>query len=211
MAGYNRVADIDRGWRERLARIQLGQWGVTVGVIGAAASRVHPPKQTLDSQTERFLITHASKGNADAASQLESMRASDATKRINHIFKPGPTMAELGEIFEFGLGNNPERSWLRGYIDENDIKIKQKILRVSEKVYQGEMSPQDGMNLLGLSVVGGIKRRIQAFIPPPLAASTLAKKGPEKTTPLIDSAQWIGSITHAVEQRPQAQAREGSV
>lgn len=206
-----KVVDIDRGWRERLARIQLEQWGVVVGIIGANASRVHPPPQSLDEKTRKFLTKEAMGGNSDAQDQLIAMRKADEGKALLGLFRPGPTMAELGEIFEFGLGNNPERSWLRGYVDENEIKILQKVKRVSEQVYQGKTSPQDAMNLLGLSVVGGIKRRIQASIPPPLAASTLKKKGPTKTTPLIDSGQWIGSITHEVQTRGQAASREGSV
>jgi hypothetical protein len=139
--------------------------------------------------------------------QLQALRGSDAEKRIKHIFKPGPTMAELGEIFEFGLGNNPQRSWLRGFLSENGDKLSAKVKRVAEKVLKGEITAEAGMNLLGLDAVGGIKKRIQAGIQPPLAASTLARKGPNKTTPLIDSAMWIGSITHEVV--PASEAKSG--
>ena len=209
MAG-SRVVDIDHGWREwekRVKRVSLGGVTVKVGIIGANASRVHAPQQTLDKKTESFLQKEDAGGNADAALQLQSLRDSDAQKRIKHLFKPGPTMAELGEIFEFGLGNNPERSWLRGYMTDNRDKLLARVKIVAKKVLAGEMTAEAGMNLLGLYAVGGIKKRIQASIPPPLSASTLKKKGPTKTTPLIDSGQWIGSISHEVV--PAAEAMNG--
>lgn len=205
----SKVADIDRGWRERAARIALGGAAVKLGIIGANASRVHAPVQGLDANTERYLQAQDARGNSDATLQLQALRDADAQKRIAHIFKPGPTMAELGEIFEFGLGNNPERSWLRGYKAENETKLLQKIKRIAEQVYQGKMTPTQGMNLLGLSAVGGVKKRIQAGIQPPLAASTLRKKGPSKTTPLINSGAWIGSISHEVVSASEAQGGGG--
>ena len=206
----SKVTDVDHGWKAWEARVKkVSIDGVTVklGIMGANASRVHPPPQTLDSKTEKFLQAEDARGNVDATLQLQALRSADATQRVKHLFKPGPTMAELGEIFEFGLGNNPERSWLRGFLTENGAKLSAKVKRVAEKVLQGEMTAEQGMNLLGLDAVGGIKKRIQAAIPPPLAASTLARKGPTKTTPLIDSGMWIGSITHEVV--PASEAKSG--
>jgi hypothetical protein len=205
----NSVQDIDRGWKaweKRVRKVSIDGVTVKLGILGANASRVHPPAQILDKKTEKFLNREGERGNVDAVLQLQALRDSDATKRLKHIFKPGPTMAELGEIFEFGLGNNPERSWLRNFMIENGAKLSAKVKRVAEKVVTGEMTAEQGMNLLGLDAVGGIKKRIQANIPPPLAPSTLARKGPNKTTPLIDTGMWIGSITHEVVPASEAKA-----
>jgi hypothetical protein len=210
----SRVTDTDRGARElglRVAKYAIEGLAVKVGVIGDAASRVHVQASALDKKTENFLIKEASRGNADAANQLDELREKDSVKRINAIFKPGPTMAEIGEIHEFGLGNNPERSWLRAYVDENASNIQAKIKRVAEAMVKQDMTPEAGLNLLGLSVVGGIKKRIQAAIAPPLAASTLRKKGPNKTTPLINTAQFIGSISHQVVTAEAARNSDGGL
>lgn len=109
------------------------------------------------------------------------------------------TMAALGEIFEFGLGNNPERSWLRNYVDENAERLNEMFKRVAEQVLQKKMTHEQGLELIGLQVVGEVKARVQSGIAPALAASTLRRKGPNKTTPLIFTAQWVGSINHKVE------------
>lgn len=111
----------------------------------------------------------------------------------------GVTIGEIGEFHEFGLGNNPVRSWFRGYIDENQPGIEEKIRRVAVQVEQGRMTPVQGLALLGLSIVGGIQKRISAGIAPPVTAATQARKGPSKTTALINSGQFRSSISHRVE------------
>lgn len=207
-----KVTDIDHGWREaekRVARMALEGIGVKLGIIGAAAQVTHNVPQALDDKKlTNYLVKESARGNTDAADQLIALQQSDASAKLKAIFKPGPTMAELGEIFEFGLGNNPERSWLRGWKSENETLLLKKIKRVAEAVFQGKMSPEQGMNLLGLSSVGGVKKRIQASIAPPLKPATLKRKGANKTTPLIDTAQWIGSISHAVVSASEGQNGE---
>ena len=111
----------------------------------------------------------------------------------------GITIGEIGEIHEFGLGNNPVRSWLRGYVDVNRTQIAAKIRKVAEGVEQGTLTVEKGLDLLGLSIVGGIQKRISAGIAPTVTAATQARKGPDKTTALINSGQFRSSIKHIVE------------
>jgi len=106
------------------------------------------------------------------------------------------TVGALAEIFEFGLGNQPERSWLRGYVDENNARITQMIARVGEQVAAGKMTPEEALNLVGLKMVGEIQQRISAGIEPPNEDSTIRRKG--SSTPLIDTGQFRGSISHEV-------------
>jgi hypothetical protein len=109
----------------------------------------------------------------------------------------GITVGELGEIFEFGLGQ-PIRSWLRGYVDAEREQITERLRRVAKQVKAGAMTPEQGLDLVGLSIVGGIVQRIQAGIAPPVTAATQRRKGEDKTTALINSGQFVGSISHVV-------------
>jgi hypothetical protein len=108
------------------------------------------------------------------------------------------TVAEIAEIHEFGRGNNPERSWLRNYVLENEERIKAMIRRMARAVREGKMTQEEALNLFGLQVVGEIKARITKGIAPALAASTLRIKGADKSTPLIRHGQFIGSIDHTI-------------
>ena len=111
----------------------------------------------------------------------------------------GITIGEIGEIHEFGLGNNPIRSWLRGYVDPNNAKIREKVRRLEQEVLKGRMTVEQAMATLGANIAGGIKKRIAEGIQPQVTAATQRRKGPNKTTPLINSGQFRGSISFKVE------------
>jgi hypothetical protein len=109
----------------------------------------------------------------------------------------GKTVGEIGEIHELGLGNNPARPWLRPVVDGRASHIKAYEQRIAEAVVQGKVTPEAGMNLLGLELVGMIKARIQHGIAPQLKPATIIRKG-GKATPLIYTSQFIGLISHKV-------------
>lgn len=113
--------------------------------------------------------------------------------------KDGTTNAEIGAIAEYGLGASPERSWLRGWVDENKQIIVRNLRIIGKGVFRSRDEVRIGCDRFGLWAVGGIKRRIQAGIQPPDSAATIARKG--SSTPLIDTAQFIGSIQHQTEIR----------
>lgn len=114
----------------------------------------------------------------------------------------GKTVAEIGEIHELGLGNVPARPWLRPVVDGRKTLVQARLRRVAEAVALGKLAAKDGMGLLGIDLVRIIKARIVAGIPPELAESTKARKrnraGQAKDTPLINTAQFLGSITSEV-------------
>lgn len=113
----------------------------------------------------------------------------------------GKTVAEIGEIHELGLGV-PARPWLRPVVDGRRTLVQARLKRVAEAVALGRATAAQGMDLLGLDLVRIIKARIVAGIPPELAESTKERKrntaGQYKNTPLINTAQFLGSITHEV-------------
>lgn len=104
------------------------------------------------------------------------------------------SIVDLGAIHEFGLGDNPERSWLRGWFDENLPALEADIRNVSRQVLLGRMTTEHGLDLLGQKYVGQIQKRMAESIPPPLKPATIRRKG--SSTTLIDTGQLRSSISY---------------
>ena len=116
-----------------------------------------------------------------------------------HKESNGKTVAEIGEIHEFGGGNVPARPWLRPVVDGRKAFLQARIRRVAEAVLLGKVDAEAGMRLLGFEIVRLIQARIRSGISPALKESTIARKtnkaGQTKNIPLIFTAQFIGAIT----------------
>lgn len=140
-----------------------------------------------DKGWARLLKTAAAPGVQLAMGVLNDQQHEGSTKSVG----------EIGEIHELGLGNAPARPWLRPVVDGRASHIKAYEQRIAEAVVQGKVTPEQGMNALGLELVGMVKVRIQHGIAPQLKPATIARKG-GKATPLIYTSQFIGSITHKV-------------
>lgn len=103
------------------------------------------------------------------------------------------TMGEIAAIHEFGIGV-PERSFLRGYFKESNATVAEAALRL----LRSRGATPAMLETLGTWLVGQIQLRIANRIPPPLAASTIARKGSD--VPLIDTGQLRSSIAYKVEK-----------
>lgn len=107
------------------------------------------------------------------------------------------TVLEIAVIQEFGTDKIPARSFLRAWFDENREKCHEAVARMMKAVIAGKYTKEQALELLAQRFVGEIQRRIAQGIPPPLAPSTVARKG--SSTPLIDKGQLRSSITYVVE------------
>lgn len=103
------------------------------------------------------------------------------------------TIVDIAAIHEFGLGDVPERSWLRAWYDENEAEAIAKIRKGMEKVIAGEYTVETVMTALGAWAVASIQARITKGISPPLEPATIAAKG--SSVPLIDTGLFRSSIT----------------
>jgi hypothetical protein len=108
------------------------------------------------------------------------------------------SLLEVAIVHEFGAGHVPARSFIRATIDEKRAEIAREQAKAARAVLSGQVSADVALARLGQFVVGLIQARIVAGIAPPLAASTLRRKG-RKTTPLILTGQLRSSVTYAVE------------
>lgn len=109
---------------------------------------------------------------------------------------PGITIGELATIHEFGLGV-PERSFLRAWVDERRAEIENVVIRGGRAVALGKMPVRTALEQIGQWAVGSIQTRMAQNIPPPLAPSTIARKG--SSVALIDTGQLRSSITYEVD------------
>ncbi len=114
-----------------------------------------------------------------------------------HKDSDGLTVLEVGAFHEFGLGNNPERSFIRGWVDENESKVVEFLGKEVERATKNGAEDFDqGLERLGLFCQSGIQARMSQGIPPPLKKATVDRKG--STVPLIDTGQLRASITYKV-------------
>lgn len=109
----------------------------------------------------------------------------------------GGTVADVASINEFGLGNVPERSFVRAWADENKSENADLLRKIGESIVRGSGTVEDGLERAGLVMAASMQKRIAGGIGPENAPSTIAKKG--SSTPLVDEGILKASITHKVE------------
>jgi len=112
----------------------------------------------------------------------------------------GLSNAELASIHEYGLGHVPARPFIRPPFVAN----KASYLDILRNAYGAAMKSNDpsgfrrALALIGMKMTADIKNYVTqgAGVPPPLAASTVARKGSSR--PLVDTGQLINSVSYEV-------------
>lgn len=130
----------------------------------------------------------------------------DEAKKV-HDEESGLNMAELAAIHEFGApaAGIPERSFIRATLDGKRGEYARDLLpRLFRGVVERRTSIWQAFELAGMQMAADIKARITEGpgIPPPLAPSTIARKGSDR--PLVDTGRLLGAITWKVELGPKA-------
>jgi hypothetical protein len=103
---------------------------------------------------------------------------------------------QIAALLEFGapIAGIPERSVLRATFDAKIDSWNALFVTVAEKIYSTEQeSPVRLLGIIGEKAKADMINTINAGIPPPLKAATIARKGSSK--PWIDTGQVKGSIT----------------
>jgi hypothetical protein len=107
----------------------------------------------------------------------------------------GVTTLEVACWNEFGTSKIPARSFVRETVEINEAKLLALAAKVGQRAALGALAPGQALELLGEYTVGLMKERISDRIPPPNAASTIARKG--SSTPLIaHTGQLRNSISY---------------
>jgi phage gpG-like protein len=110
------------------------------------------------------------------------------------------TVAQVAAIHEFGSsdGRIPQRSFMGSTIDEKDRELQGVVAQLLRKVIGGELSEVRALGIVGQKVKDWFRAKITAGLKPALSPRTIARKGPGKEKPLIDTGQLLGSITFQV-------------
>lgn len=122
-----------------------------------------------------------------------------ASKVSGQIYGNGQTVLEVGFVHEYGVGNSPQRSFLR-----TPFKIKKKELAAQIdtqllKVLSGKQSAEKGLGLIGAYATNISKGafRTQGYGTwPALKPSTIKEKGSSQI--LIDTGTLRNSISWEV-------------
>lgn len=113
---------------------------------------------------------------------------------------PGFDLVALAATHEYGSsdGHVPERSYLR-----RTFSMKQEVFvaasaKIARGLLNGKIDLEKAGNLLGALGATEVKKTITEGdgVPPPLAASTIARKGSSR--PLVDTGRLLNAITWEV-------------
>lgn len=152
--------------------LNLKYVAVTIGIHGGGTSRPMQPTPGMFVKNQR--------------------KAKRATNRQK---KRTLSNLQLGWIHEFGAqgGHIPQRSFIRAPVDANHPRIE-RVCQFAVDAYmnRGKSAPSV-LDSIGRGVRGVIVDAIDARIPPPNAASTIAAKGSD--VPLIATGQMKAAIT----------------
>lgn len=110
------------------------------------------------------------------------------------------TNAELASIHEYGTSTIPARPFIAPPFIENRESYMKLLRDGYSKALKGN-SPDaftKALRAIGMKMVADIRNRITsgAGIPPPLAPSTIARKGSSR--PLVDTGQMLRSVDFEV-------------
>lgn len=113
-------------------------------------------------------------------------------------------LAVIAAIHEFGLGNMPQRSFLRSAYDENKPTIDKMVDNIATGAIKG-MSVGTALNQLGNEVQGMVQNKIVdgPFVPnSPATYKRKEKYGSngQKPRPLIDTGHLHQSIRYVIEK-----------
>lgn len=107
-------------------------------------------------------------------------------------------LAVIAAIHEFGLGDMPQRSFLRSAYDENLPMIDKMIQRVANGAVFG-LGTNAALNQLGNVVQGMVQRKIVDGPFVPNSPATIKRKKSSK--PLIDTKHLRQSIRYVIERK----------
>jgi hypothetical protein len=229
------IKKIDKGLKkiQNVVRsIQVDKSYVKAGLLGKAAKKRPVPRFELKTTEEEWGFLKAQLAVHPA---LLAVIASEAKKRADAYNQKPMTNVELGIIHEFGTGRIPARPFIgpafaknrAGYID-----TLKKLVKLS--VYNGKMSYDRALGIMGLRMAADMKKYVTAGppIPPPNAPKyfqekvekgywkqekrnrSLQKKNkpipegpPLPPRTLVDTGRMVNSITHAVVLRSTGDER----
>ncbi len=122
-----------------------------------------------------------------------------ATLRVGFLsestYPGGTSVAMVAALNEFGVPSHgqPPRPFFRNLIADKSPEWPE---AVAELLRANDYDLERSLDQAGFVIAGQLRESIQKLTEPPLAPSTIAKKGSSK--PLIDSGVMIAAVDHEV-------------
>ena len=145
-------------------------------------------------------------GVLESAGQHQKSQWMGETKTVAEIL----TIHEYGAEFERG-GHTiviPQRSVIQSTMNETEDELHEKTAKIFDKILDGQIEPEKGLEVLGLDIQKNIKAKFGSDDLAPLAESTKRAKirgGKSGNKPLIDTAQTRNSIQYKVEEHGEGE------
>jgi hypothetical protein len=113
----------------------------------------------------------------------------------NATYPDGKPVAMIAAINEYGAPSRgqPARPFFRRMINAKQGEWPAAIAGV---LRANGNDVEKSLNIAGASIAGQLRQSIDDLVDPPLAASTIARKGFDK--PLIDTSHMLKSVDHEV-------------
>jgi hypothetical protein len=144
-------------------------------------------------------------GGADlrrALSEMSARLGREGTLRVGFLegatYPDGTSVPMVAAINEFGAPSRgqPPRPFFRRMIADKSSSWPQAI---EQNLIATRFDVEKTLERVGEGIASQLRQSIIDLVDPPLAASTIAKKGFDK--PLIDTSVMLNSVGHEVETR----------
>ena len=117
-------------------------------------------------------------------------------------------LAGIASVNEFGTKNAgkngniviPARPFMSQTMDGNFRKYNRQTESIVVKILKGELTIEQGLDLLGVVISADLKKTITTLSSPPNAPSTIRAK--RSSNPLIDTGRLRSSMNYEVEVKP---------
>src|SRR5690606_16993462 len=104
------------------------------------------------------------------------------------------TVAQVAVVNEFGLGNAPERPFMRTTAKALLPKMARLSSKLLSAVIAGKGTIDQALDVMGLTAQKDLKKAIVDWKEPPNAPATIRAKG--ANNPLIDTSQMVNSVQY---------------
>lgn len=134
--------------------------------------------------------------------ELAEKVAKPATLRVGFLenarYPDGTPVAMIAAINEYGAPSRgqPPRPFFRNMIHEKQGEWPEAIANL---VRANDMDAEKALDLAGAAIAGQLRQSITDLTEPPLAPSTIKRKGFDK--PLIDTVHMLNSVNHEVKSK----------
>lgn len=135
-----------------------------------------------------------------ALSELARQVSHPATLKVGFFqgatYPDGKSVAMVAALNEFGTARMPARPYFRNMIREKSAGWPRAI---AANLVANHYDPVETLNDVGDAIVGQLQMSIRNLTSPPLAPSTVARKGFDK--PLIETSLMLNSVGKEVTSR----------